>query len=48
VDSYTRTAHVAAAELRAAPALGQRLLRHFFEATTQIDSFDLWTQPNDR
>jgi hypothetical protein len=48
VDAYTRTARIAAAELRDAPALGQRLLRHFFEASTEIEGYNPWTQPNDR
>ena len=48
VDQYRRTDRVAAAELRAAPALSQRLLRHFFEATTEIDGWNPWTQPKNR
>jgi hypothetical protein len=30
--------------LRAAPELGHRLLRHFFEATTEIDGYNPWTE----
>jgi hypothetical protein len=45
VDIYTRTARVAAAELRASAKLGHQLLRHFFEATTGIDGYNPWTEP---
>jgi hypothetical protein len=48
VEAYTRTTRIAAAELGDAPALGQHLLRHFFAATTEIEDFNPWTQPNNR
>ena len=48
VDIYTRTTRIAAAELGDAPALGQRLLRHFFAATTEIEDYNPWTQPDNR
>lgn len=48
VDTYSRTDRVAAAELRTAPDLSQRLLRHFFEASTGIDGYNPWTQPQNR
>jgi hypothetical protein len=48
IDVYTRTTRIAAAELGDAPALGQRLLRHFFAATTEIEDYNPWTEPDNR
>jgi hypothetical protein len=48
VDTYTRTARIAAAELRTAPEISQALLRHFFESTTGIDGYNPWTESDNR
>jgi schlafen family protein len=48
VDGYTRTLRVAAGELEDPADVGQRLLGHFFEATTGIDGYNPWTQPRNR
>lgn len=41
-DAYTRTERIAAGEMAQPAEVAQRLLRHFFEATTGYDTYDAW------
>ena len=46
--SFTRTAGLAAAQLRQPAEVAHSLLRHFYEATTGIDGYNPFTQPQNR
>ena len=48
VATYARTNRVSAGQLSEAPALAQELLHHFFDASTGIEGWNPWTQPQNR
>lgn len=45
---FSRTDRIAAGELAAPADVAHKLLRHFYEATTGIDSYNPFTQPSNR
>lgn len=47
-SAFTRTDRISAAELGAPADVAHGLLRHFYAATTGIDGYNPFTQPNNR